>query len=201
MKQHKFISMPYPSEQCRKCRMSHDHNIHRIKIKKKSSLSCDVELGGVRDVATIMKFGIYIIAGGTVFYFLKKWGSFKFFANFGKNVKTIAKAPGEFTRAEGDVIDNAIFQANKALEMYKQKKGSDITYTQLIAEWNPLKTQALKAQTEKVGFFKFYGSGKSNKELMANRIQVFVNKVIGAIKISGISGLDTCLPCLPLIFL
>jgi hypothetical protein len=169
---------------------------------KSKNIGCDVELGGIKDVATIMKIGTMIVIVGGGYWFFKKWGTFKFFANFDKNVKDIAKAPGEFTRAEGDVIDNAIYQANEALEIYKEKKGSDAMYTKLIAEWNPLKTKALKTQIEKIGFFTFYGSGKSNKEKVANEVQGFVKKVLKEIvNVNKLQGLNACVPCLPLLFL
>lgn len=147
---------------------------------KRKNFNRNTELSGIKDIATIMQFGTFIIISGGIFYILKKYGSFKFFANFGKNVKTITKAPSEFSVAEGDVIDNAVFQIDKMLGMLKNKNISK--YNTFVSEWNYLKTEASKIRTKKVGFLKFYGSGKSEKELMTNKLSIFRNRILIELK-------------------
>lgn len=152
-----------------------------MKIKQKKYKHNTLE--GISDVATILKYGTIIVIGGGIYYFLHKWGSFKFFGNFGQNIKTITKAPSEFTTAEGDVIDNAIFQIDKIMGIIKDKDTSK--YNIFLSKWNSLKTEASKMKNKKVGFFKFYGSGKSEKELMANKLSIFRNKVLTELRKLG----------------
>ncbi len=135
----------------------------------------NIELGSIGQT---LQYGTYLIVIGGIVYFLHRWGSFKFFANFGKNVKTIVNAPKEFTIAEEDVIDNSIFQTDKAMGMLKDKIGTTSEFKAYENEWKTLKPKVIKAKTQKIGFFKFYKGGKSQKELMVDEVNRFKKKVI-----------------------
>lgn len=168
---------------------------------KNKGLGCDVELGGIKDAAIVVKYGTTIAVVGGIVYFLHKWGSFKFFKDFGKNVKTIAKAPKEFTIAEGDVIDNSIYQTDKAIGMLKDKIGASAEFKGYEKEWSVLKPKAIKAKTQRVGFFKFYKGGTSQKEQMAEEVNRFKGKIIKKLRQLNVAISNVgCIPCLPLLF-
>ena len=148
----------------------------------KHGIGCDVELGSIRDAATLSKYGTLLIVGGAAFYFFWKYGSFKFFKNFGKNVKTIAKAPGEFSVAEGDVIENTVFQIDKLMGMIKDRVGESAQYKTFATEWNTLRNQTKGAEKMRVGFSEFYIKDKTKKEEMANKLSAFRARILKYLK-------------------
>lgn len=179
-----------------------------------SALSCDVELSGLKDTATVMKYGVIITGGILGFYLMKKFNLFGGLKWLGDAFKDLKEAPVTIAKWEDEQIGVRVEQVDKILGVLKLKGDKD--YSGLYNKWATLKERAVRAYGS-LGYRKtyfeankqYYFGSETSKERLIKEIDTFRTEALKELRLlqarkgfkldskwNIIEGLGICLPCL-----
>lgn len=162
-------------------------------------LSCDVELGGIKDIATITKYATIIGIGVFGLYAIKKFNIFGGLKWLGKTTKDLVQAPKIIAKLVDTEIDEVIFQVEKMFDMLKQRTDNfNRDYGSLYSQWQPLKAKAIANVGSKVygQTLRYYASSKTSKEKIMAEMNTFRAKVLAELRKFQKKDAIGCLPCL-----